>query len=359
MTSTTPAGPLQRMAETTQTSLWNDSADPTELATAIGWGAVGATCNPVIALAVLKADQALWAERVRAYVADHPTATESEVGWAMVRRLSTDAAELLRPAFDAGDGRDGRLSIQVDPRLHKDRDAIVEQAVEFAALAPNMIVKIPATKVGIEAIEEATFRGVSINATVSFTVPQTIAVAEAVERGLTRREAAGLDISSMGPVCTIMVGRLDDWLRNVTKRDDIVLDPGMLEWPGVAVFKEAFRIYQERGYRLRLLSAAFRNHMHWSALIGGDVIISPPFAWGRRFNASDIEPVQSIDAPVPDGVHETLYRYLPDYRAAFDADGIPPEGFIDFGATRNTLRGFLAACADLETWVRDIVLPAG
>ncbi|MDO8119766.1 transaldolase family protein [Isoptericola sp. b490] len=336
--------------------MWNDSANPVELATAIDWGAVGATCNPVIALAVLKADQALWAERVRAYVASNPTATESEIGWAMVRRLSTEAAELLRPAFDAGDGRDGRLSIQVDPRLHTDRDALVEQAVEFHSLAPNMIVKIPATKVGIEAIEEATFRGVSINATVSFTVPQTIAVAEAVERGLTRREAVGLDTSSMGPVCTIMVGRLDDWLKIVAKRDGVVLDPGMLEWAGVAVFKEAYRIYQERGYRLRLLSAAFRNHMHWSALIGGDVIISPPFAWGRLLNASDIDPVPSIETPVPDRIHETLYSHLPDYRAAFDAGGIAPEDFLDFGATRRTLRGFIAACADLETWVRDIVL---
>ena len=63
------------------------------------------------------------------------------------------------------------------------------QAVHFSELAPNMIVKIPVTKAGVEAIEEATYRGISINATVSFTLPQAIAVAEAVERGLnTTRE---------------------------------------------------------------------------------------------------------------------------------------------------------------------------
>ena len=75
-----------------------------------------------------------------------------------------------------------------------------------------MIVKIPVTKAGVTAIEEATSRGMSINATVCFTVPQAIAVAEAVERGLKRREAEGRETSRMGPVCTIMVGRLDDWL---------------------------------------------------------------------------------------------------------------------------------------------------
>ena len=87
-------------------------------------------------------------------------------------------------------GRNGRLSIQTDPRLFRNGQAILEQAIRFDALAPNMIVKIPATGAGIWAIEEATARGISINATVSFSVPQALAVAEAVERGLRPRGSA-------------------------------------------------------------------------------------------------------------------------------------------------------------------------
>jgi len=113
---------------------------------------------------------------------------------------------LLKPAFDRYKGKNGRLSIQTDPRFYRDPQAIVEQAVHFSGLAPNMIVKIPVTRAGVAAIEEATYRGVSINATVCFTLPQCIAVAESLERGLTRREKEGKDISTMGPVCTIMVG---------------------------------------------------------------------------------------------------------------------------------------------------------
>ena len=269
--------PLLRMTQTTPTCLWNDSADPVELAQAIGWGAVGATCNPVIALAALKADAPTWAGRIREYAASHPTETEDQIGWAMVKRLSIEAAALLEPAFERYGGVNGRLSIQTDPRNYRNTTALVEQAVEFAALAPNMIVKIPVTSAGIEAFEEATYRGVSVNATVSFTVPQAIAVAEAVERGLRRREAEGLDVSTMGPVCTIMVGRTDDWMRVSAEKEQITVDPGITEWAGVAVFKKAYRLYQERGYRTRLLSAAFRNHMHWSQFIGGNVVISPPF----------------------------------------------------------------------------------
>ena len=349
--------PLLRMTENTPTVLWNDSADPRELSEAIGWGAVGATCNPVIALAALKADRPTWAQRITEYAAAHPTATEDEIGWAMVKDLSVEAAHLLVPAFERYEGRNGRLSIQTDPRYYRDTDALVDQAVDFSTLAPNMIVKIPVTTAGAAAFEEATYRGVSINATVSFTVPQALAVAEAVERGLRRREAEGLDVSHMGPVCTIMVGRTDDWMRVSAEKEQITVDPGIMEWVGVAVFKRAYQIYQERGYRTRLLSAAFRNHMHWSQFIGGDVVISPPFGWQKQLNASGIEPTHRLDDPVDPRIVEDLYDNFAEFRKAYDEDGMTVEQFTDYGATRRTLRQFLDANNQLESFVRDITLP--
>jgi transaldolase len=349
--------PLLRMTKDTPTCLWNDSADPIELAQAISWGAVGATCNPVIALSALKADMPTWRGRIRDYAAEYPTATEDEIGWAMVKQLSIDAAKLLVPAFEKYEGVNGRLSIQTDPRNYRDPEKLIEQAVEFGALAPNMIVKIPVTTMGIEAFEEVTYRGVSVNATVSFTVPQAIAVAEAVERGLRRREADGLDVSTMGPVCTIMVGRTDDWMRASADRDQITVDPGITEWAGVAVFKKAYRLYQERGYRTRLLSAAFRNHMHWSQFIGGNVVISPPFGWQKRFNASSIEPTHRLDDPVDPRIVEDLYDNFAEFRKAYDEDGMTAADFTEYGATTRTLRQFLQANSDLEALVRDVTLP--
>ena len=121
--------------------------------------------------------------------------------------MTIKGAELLKPIFEAQNGKNGRLSVQTDPRFYRDPDAIVRQAEHFAALAPNIIVKIPVTAAGIPAIEEATYRGISINATVCFSLPQCVEVAEAFERGLKRREKEGKDISTMGSVCTIMVGR--------------------------------------------------------------------------------------------------------------------------------------------------------
>lgn len=349
--------PLRTMTETTATALWNDSSTPSELRTAIGWGAVGATCNPVIALAAIRSDLPRWQTRIAEISAERPAATESQIGWQVVEEVSVEAARLLEPAFAEHRGRNGRLSMQTDPRLHRDADALVAQAEHFASLAPNVIVKIPATAVGIEAIEEATSRGVSINVTVSFTVPQAVTAGEAIERGLARRDAEGLPTDDMGPVVTIMVGRLDDWLKTVVERDDLDVDPEHLEWGGVAAFKEAYRVFRERGLRARLLAAAYRNQLQWTELVGGDVVLSPPFAWQEKFQASGHVPEARIDRPVADDVLASL-RSVPDFVRAYTVDGMTPAEFDTFGATRATLRQFLEADADLDRIVRDVVVPA-
>jgi len=229
--------------------------------------------------------------------------------------------------------------------------------VDFSGLAPNMIVKIPVTRAGVTAIEEATYRGVSINATVSFTLPQSLAVAEAVERGLKRREKEGKDIAAMGPVCTIMVGRLDDWLKVWAEKQQITTEPGNLEWAGVAVFKKAYKLYRERGYRLRLLSAAFRNHMHWSEFIGGEVVISPPYRWQQRYNASDVKIEDRIQRPVDPHVLSELEKKFPDFRRAYEENGLKPEEFDSFPPTVRTLRQFIDGGQKLAALIRDFMLP--
>jgi transaldolase len=349
--------PLERMAATTPTAYWNDSCAVDELADAISHGAVGATTNPPIVLEVLKKDPARWAARARELYAEHPTASESDLTWRIIEELAVRGAELLTPVFERSGGAVGRLSIQTNPKLYRDAAAIVAQAEHFATLAPNLQVKIPATAAGIAAVEEATWRGVQINATVSFTVPQALAVAEAVERSLVRRATAGRDIAGLHPVCTIMVGRLDDWLKVVCERDDVIVDPSALEWAGVAVVKRAYRLFRERGYRTRLLVAAYRSHLHWSSFIGGDVILTMPHRWQRRFNSSAVEVRPRMDESVdPDSIAELSGR-LPDFRRAYEPDGLTVAEFDTYGATVRTLRQFIRAYDDLEALIRDYVLP--
>lgn len=348
---------LHEMTQTTPTCLWNDSASIRELKYSMEHGGVGATCNPVIVAGMLKKELVLFQDRIRELIATNSTETEDQIGWRLVREISQQSAALLQPIFDEQKGRNGRLSIQTDPRLYRDAEAMVIQAVQFDRLAPNMLVKIPATHAGILAIEEVTSRGISINATVSFTLSQCVAVAEAIERGLARREKQGHSVETMGPVCTIMVGRLDDWLKVVAERENITIDPGHLEWAGVAVFKKTYQLFQERKYRARLLSAAFRNHMHWSEFIGGDVVISPPHSWQVRFNASDVEVRSRIATPVAPHIVSGLANKFVEFRKAYEEGGLTVADFDTYGATRRTLRQFITACYDLNAIIRDVMLP--
>ena len=284
-------------------------------------------------------------------------ATEEEIAWKIIEEMAVKAAALLKPIYDKSKGRNGRLSIQTNPKYYRDAKAMTEQALHFHSLYPNNNVKMPVTAAGVEAIEECTYRGVSVNATVSFTVPQAIAVAEAIERGLKRREKEGLDVSKMSPICTIMVGRLDDWLKKVAEKKGIITNPGYLEWAGVAAMKKAYELYKKRGYRVRLLAAAYRNHMQWSEFIGGEVSMTIPYDWQVKFNNSDVKVVNRIDKPVDPAIIDELSKKFPDFKKAYDEKGLKPAEFETFGSTRRTLRSFVSGYEDLLKMIRDIMLP--
>ena len=348
---------LQLTVATNTTDYWNDSCSVPQLTYGISHGAVGATTNPSIVLTVLKNELQSYAGRLNGIIAENPTWSETEVAWKLIEEMAITGAKLLLPISERFKGKKGRLSIQTNPANYRNVDALVAQAVHFDSLAPNMQVKLPVTCAGLNAIEEATFRGVSINATVSFTVPQALAVAEAIERGLNRRDTAGLDSSRMSPICTIMIGRNDDWMQVLAKRDGIDIDPQYLTWAGIAVFKKAYGIYRQRGYRARLLAAAYRHLGHWAELIGGDIVLSMPYEWALKANASDIVVKERIDDPVRPEIVQALYDKIPDFRRSYDEDGMSPAEFDGFGATVRTLRTFIESVHDLVAIVRDFMLP--
>lgn len=348
--------PLGRTIAETPTDIWNDSCSVDELAYAVAYGAVGATANPTIVVDVWRGEPQRWGERVAALASEHATWSERELAWQVVAEMSTRAAPLLLPAFSASGGRAGRLSVQTDPTLYRDADAMLEQAAGFAALAPNIVVKFPATVAGVAAMEEATARGISVNATVCFSVAQALAAGEAVERGLARREAGGERSDDMGPVITVMMGRIEDWLRVVADRDRLTPDPAALPWSGVAVFKAALEAFRERGLRARLLGAAIRHRLHWTELVGGDVVITMPSAWQRRFNASGIRPRPRIDVPVDAAIIEEL-RCLPDFVRAVEPGGLSLDEFDRWPPTVRTLRAFSESYHELLALVRDALLP--
>jgi transaldolase len=348
--------PMAVMARTTPTKFFNDSCNTAELRYAIERGATGATSNPVICLTVLKQESAKWMPVVSELIADHPTWSETQVAWELYRQMGVAGASVLAPVFAQHNNTWGRLSMQTDPSLYNNSEAMLAQTLELASLAPNMQVKMPCTAAGVAMIEEATFRGVSLNVTVSFCVPQVMAIGDAIERGLARRDAAGLDTAHMAPVATMMVGRLDDWLKVVVARDGLAVDDGVLDWAGIACAKRAYGLYQERGFRTTFLVAAYRHLGHWSELVGGDLVHTMPYDWQVKANSSALTPRNTLAQPVDPKVLTQL-QSIPEFMRAYEPNGMTVEEFSTFGPTLRTLRSFIQAWHDFVGVVRDVMLP--
>ena len=136
---------LARTVAETATDIWNDSCAVDELEYAISFGAVGATANPTIVVDNWKKDAAHWADRTRSLALEQPAWTELELAWAIVEEMSVRGAKLLEPAFAEHNGRQGRLWVQTNPTYFRVAEPMLAQAIRFAGLAPNIIVKFRAT----------------------------------------------------------------------------------------------------------------------------------------------------------------------------------------------------------------------
>lgn len=346
---------LYEMSKTTPTQFWNDNCSISDLKFALEHGAVGATTNPVIVGQVLEAEFDTYLPKIKELIAQNPSGTEDEIAWLLNEYMAVSGAALLKPIFRQTEGKAGYISIQTNAKYYRCTKSMADQAEHFSHLAPNMMVKMPATKAGIGAVEESIYRGVNLNATVSFSVPQAIAVAEAVERGLKRRKAEGKDNSGLHPVCTIMVGRLDDWIKEVVKDNAIDINPQALEFAGVSAFKNAYKLYKERGYHTRLLAAAYRNDFHLSEFMGGEVSMTIPPPWIQNFVNSSITVENRMGNPVASEFLEQLLT-IQDFAKAYNENGMTPEEFDFYGATRRTLNQFLLGYEKMLGIVRGVML---
>jgi transaldolase len=204
--------PLKQLAEAGQ-SVWIDYLSRPlihegELQALIDAGVVGVTSNPTIFQGAIAEGDA-YDEQIKA-VAE----TESEpkeIFIALAREDIRDACDLMRPVWDAGSGKDGWVSLEVDPNLAHDAQATTDEAKRLHALVdkPNVFIKIPATREGLSAIEESIAAGIPVNVTLIFSLERHREVAQAYIRGLQRLLESGGDLSKVASVASFFVSRVD------------------------------------------------------------------------------------------------------------------------------------------------------
>lgn len=326
---------LQWAVENTKTAWWHDSAEIAELDHGIERGAVGATTNPFLSNLALSKHKDEWSDHIEAVLSKHP---EPEMKAESLMQIAlTHAAARLEPQYDKSEGKMGYVCAQVNPARAADRECMLPMARRFHSWAPNIAVKLPATAAGLDVLEDCTAEGITATLTISYTVPQVIAIAERHRRGLQRAKQNGVEPGKCFAV--IMIGRLDDYLRDVALDSKVDVSESDIQQAGLAVSKRAYSIYQNCGYEAVLLVAALRGTYHMTELAGAEIIMSIAPPYQEMLISDKLAHEERIDRRIPADVIMRLSE-MPEFIKAYEPDGMKPEEFITYGVTQKTLAQF-------------------
>lgn len=324
---------LRWLSSSTPSIYWHDSAIIEELDAAIDNGAVGVTTNPFLVNATLRANPGYW--RLRG-VASGNTPEGDERAEELIRQVASFIARKVAPFRNRGPGR-GYCCGQLNPNRPGQAAIMLEQADRYALWEPNLVIKIPATRAGLVVLEECAAKGRNVAATVSFTVPQVLAVGAAFQRGASRARANGIE-PGLG-IAVLMVGRLDDYLRDVMHDSGSAATEADIIWAGTAAIKRAGEIFRERGYEAVLMPAGCRGAYHITELAGAPMIMSIAPKIAGQLAQIQVPFQERIQVPVDPAIIRRL-QTTKEFNKAYEPDGMSPDEFITFGSTNRTLTQF-------------------
>jgi len=325
----------------------------------------GCTTNPPLSLTAVKENPQAWNEWIDDLIATNPGMELQEYYWLTYKEVIRRGAEMMLPIWEASGGRFGYISGQLDPRLLTDVDKMVTTAQEIRAIAPNLMIKVPASTEGVEVVRTLTSMAIPTNVTTCFTLPQIWAVAKAAADGVEIANENNVDMSTWRAVITMMIGRLTEHpvLDQQAERRGMQLSWSDKHWLGIYVFRRAFHLLKENAMPSKMLACSMRygpvvggkNHFWDVEKIAGDIVYTmPPYVLSPLFeNCEDLNFEEEIlYDDVPD---EVLYKMskIPYVLQSWDENGMEVDQFNQHPATIATAEAFSKASAGLESYVAD------
>jgi transaldolase len=326
---------LQWLAEDTPTRWWHDSGVPAEIDAAFANGATGITTNPVLTAKAFKGAPEFWEPKVKALGDDMDFDERAEV---LLKLVAGYAAERCLPIYEKTNGRLGYALGQLNPKRAGDAEAMYGQAQRVRTWGKNVCVKLAATGAGIEVVERLAEEGVPVCASVNITVPQALETARAYERGRERAIRKGVR-----PALCIVVqqfGRLDDFIRDVAQDSKAKVSEGDIRQAGMAVTKRTYRIFKKEKFNSVIMPCAFRFPDQIAQVAGGDFILTMPPRTQQMALEGNLPREYFIDEPISQDVIDRLLT-IPEYRRAYEPDGMKPNDFIAYGGVQKVLSQFV------------------
>ncbi|MCK9571351.1 hypothetical protein M0R72_20550 [Candidatus Pacearchaeota archaeon] len=334
---------LKLKAET-PTRLWVNNPTVPETEAALANGAVSCTTNPTYCANMLKRDYD-YASRVIGACIKEGGSVEAIAN----RAQQTMAARIMRyfrPVYDRSKGADGFVSIQDNPRADESAQHIIEESRSYKKLGPNFIVKIPATKAGLAAIETLLAEGIPVIATEVFGIAQMTAACEVYKKATVKLK------TKPAYFVTHITGIFDEYLKETTEKQGINIAPAVLAQAGAAVCRKQYRIMIEQGYPGIMLGGGARNTGHFTDFVGGAVHITINWSTAEEILAQNMKVEERMSVRTHPAAIDELREKLPDFRKAWDENGLAVDDFAGYGPVqrfRNQfIRGWDALIGEIE-----------
>jgi transaldolase len=311
----------------------------------------GITTNPRLITKTILGNQQYWRPIVRRLADRNPGIDRKTLARLVYARVIKLGAIKVLPMWQRSDGRFGWHSAQVDPRFTFNADAMMEHALELAALAPNIMVKVPGSAEGYEVIRRLTSLGIATNGTFSYTVPQILACVRAVEGGLMEARHRGTPLRTWRSVITHMIGRFGRQgdLVEQAERRGLRLTVADIRWAELAILKRAYRVIEDGKHPTKLLLSSMivdealppeQRCWHMQKTSGAAIAYTcPPEFLQKLFSVDSGMPNPSrhaMDEPPPREVMERLLT-IPYFVRSLEPDGIPDSDFVHQAAFIATL----------------------
>ena len=322
----------------------------------------GVTTNPPLSLQAIKTDPAYWTGVAEEIVSGNPGLDSEGLFWKLYKTVIRAGSEMYLPQFEASGHREGFISGQVDPRSVFDRDAMIRQGEEIAAVNPNVMVKVPGSKQGYEVIEHLTSKGIPTNNTLSFVLSQLVDCADSVARGLETARRNGVDLSRWRSVITHMEGRFGNLggLRDLARENGVELTDGEIRLAEVAVFKKAYKYLIDNDRPSKMLACSLiagpivdgENRIwHLEEKAGANVVVTcPPAFIEKVLFMPGVEKISFNDnrilEDIPGQLMDKLMR-VPYFERGYAEDGYTRDEYNAIPALQQTAEQFSKATGEM------------
>jgi len=325
----------------------------------------GVTTNPPLSLQAIQNDPAYWEKVAKDILAENQGLDKEGLFWELYKTVVKVGSDMYLPLFEASGYKEGFLSGQVDPRSAFDKDAMIKQADEIAAVNPNVMIKVPGTKQGYEVIEYLTARGIPTNNTLTFVLPQLVDCANTVKRGLETARKNGVDLSKWRSVITHMEGRFGNLggLKDFAKEVGVELSDGEIRLAELAIFKKAYKYLKDNDLPSKMLSCSlitgptidgYDRIWHLEEKAGADVVVTcPPSFIDKVLFLPGVEKItfekDRILEDIPRDVMDKLMQ-VPYFEKGCSVDGYSRDEYNTHPALQKTAEQFSKATEEMVTF---------